>query len=379
MDLVLLFQTAKDGDGLLDRRLSHQHRLETALQGRVLLDVLPVLGERRRTDATQLAAGEGRFQEVGCVHRALGGAGTDQRVDLVDEQNNLAVGVHDLFDHRLETVLELAAVLGAGDQGSEVEGDDAPVLQQLGDVAFRDALRQPLRDCRLADARLTDQNGVVLGPASQDLHHPADLVVAADDRIQLAGTGQLGQVARVLLQGLELLLGIGIRHTVGAANFLDRSQQRVAIDAMPHEDLACRPRHARNGEQQVLDRHVLILELGRELARGLKDISQVTRRLRLGRAPCRRQPVHRRREVVAHTGNGSADLLEQLRRKPVSLHKEGLQQVDGSCLGVAPPGSQLEGSLERFPGLDGEVVVGSHVSHLVSGPCPSWTPARVES
>ena len=125
--LVALLEAAQDGDRVLDRRLADQHRLEAALEGGVLLDVLAVLVERGGADAAQLAAGQRRLEQVGGVHRALGGAGADQGVQLVDEEDDLAVGVGDLLEHRLEAVLELAAVLGAGDQRAQVEGDDAPL------------------------------------------------------------------------------------------------------------------------------------------------------------------------------------------------------------------------------------------------------------
>ncbi len=69
-----------------------QHRLEAPLERRVLLDALAVLVERRRADAAQLAARERRLEQVRRVHRALGGAGADERVELVDEEDDLAVG-----------------------------------------------------------------------------------------------------------------------------------------------------------------------------------------------------------------------------------------------------------------------------------------------
>ena len=50
------------------------------------------------------------------VHRALGRAGADDGVQLVDEQDDLALGVLDLLEDGLEPLLELAAELGAGDQ-----------------------------------------------------------------------------------------------------------------------------------------------------------------------------------------------------------------------------------------------------------------------
>ena len=103
---------------------SPTHRLEAPLQGGVLLHVLAVLVQRGGADRAQLAAGEHGLEHVGGVHRALGGARADHGVHLVDEEDDLALGVGDLLEHRLEALLELAAVLGAGDQGADVQGDD---------------------------------------------------------------------------------------------------------------------------------------------------------------------------------------------------------------------------------------------------------------
>ena len=184
--LEALAQAAQDRDRVLDRRLVDQHRLEAALERGVLLDVLAVLVERGRADAVQLAAGEHRLEHVAGVHRALGRAGADHGVQLVDEQQDPALGGLDLLQHRLQPLLELAAVLRARDQRAHVEGEDRPVLQPLGHVAADDPLRQPLDDRGLADARVADQHRVVLRLARQDLDHAADLGVAADHRVELA-------------------------------------------------------------------------------------------------------------------------------------------------------------------------------------------------
>ena len=92
----------------------------------------------------------------------------------------------------------------------EVEGDHALVLERLGDVALDDALGEALDDRGLADARLADEDGVVLRAAREDLHDAADLVVAADHRVELALAGELGQVAAVLLEGLVAVLGVRV-------------------------------------------------------------------------------------------------------------------------------------------------------------------------
>ena len=73
-------------------RLVDQHRLEAPLQGGVLLDVLAVLVQRGGADAVQLAAGQHRLEQVAGVHGALGLAGADDGVQLVDEQDDLALG-----------------------------------------------------------------------------------------------------------------------------------------------------------------------------------------------------------------------------------------------------------------------------------------------
>ena len=72
------------------RRLADDDRLEAPLERRVLLDVLAVLVERRRADRAQLAARQHRLEHVGRVDGALGRAGADDRVQLVDEEDDLA-------------------------------------------------------------------------------------------------------------------------------------------------------------------------------------------------------------------------------------------------------------------------------------------------
>ena len=100
---------------------------------------------------------------------------------------------------------------------AEVEGVDVLVLEGLGHLALDDVLGQALDDGGLADAGLADEHGVVLGAAREHLHHAADLGVAADHRVELAGAGDLGEVRAVLLQGLEgvlRVLGGDARHQV---------------------------------------------------------------------------------------------------------------------------------------------------------------------
>src|SRR5690606_25766770 len=107
-----------------------------------------------------------------------------QHVELIDEEDAVPGGL-DLLDNLLQPLLELAAVLGAGDERADVKRKQALALERLRYVTADDALRKELRDGGLADAWLAHEDGVVLGTAGQDLHDPLKLRGPADDRVQL--------------------------------------------------------------------------------------------------------------------------------------------------------------------------------------------------
>ena len=208
--LVAILEPAQDRDRVLDDRLAHHDRREPALERRILLDGLAVLVERGRADQPQLAAREHRLEHVAGIHRAVAGrAGADDGVQLVDERDDLPVAVADLGEHGLEPLLELAAILRAGDHRRQVERDQSLAPQRFRHVAGDDPLRQAFDDGGLADAGLADQHRVVLGTPAQHLHDPADLGVPADDRVELALARLRGEVDAVLLQGLVGALGLG--------------------------------------------------------------------------------------------------------------------------------------------------------------------------
>ena len=183
--LVAVPQALEDLDGVLHRRLPDLHRLEAAFQGGVLLDVLAVLVERGGADGLQFATGQLGLEDRRRVDSAFGGTRPDQRVQLVDEQDDVAAGV-DLLEHLFQAFLEVTAVAAARHQRSQVQRVELLVLQRLGNLAVHDGLRQALHHSGLADAGLTDQHRVVLGAPAQHLHHPLDFLLAADDRVELA-------------------------------------------------------------------------------------------------------------------------------------------------------------------------------------------------
>ena len=120
-------------------------------------------------------------------------------MDFINKQDDVA-GFLQLVHDGLHALFELAAVLGAGHEGSEVQHDDALVEQRARHAALDDAQRQALDDSCFAHARLADKDRVVLFAAAQDLGHPFDLVFTADNGVQAALLSQFRDIAPEVIE-----------------------------------------------------------------------------------------------------------------------------------------------------------------------------------
>ena len=341
VDRVALLEAAQDRDRVLDRGLAHEHGLEAPLERGVLLDVLAVLVERGRADAVQLAAGQRGLQHVAGVHRALGLAGADHGVQLVDEEDDLAFLFGEVVQHALQPLLELAAELGAGDQRAHVEREDALALEALGHLAVDDALGEALDDRGLADAGLADQHGVVLGAPLQHLDRAADLVVAADDGIELALLRALGEVDREFLQRAALFLGVRVVHLLAAAQVVDGLVDRALHGAGILQHAAERALVLEGGEHEQLARDVLVAALLRELVGDVQELQQLVRRMHLARGA-----LHRR---------NAADLFEQARAQQADVDAGAIEQgARAAALLVEKREHEVRGLDELLVAADGE-------------------------
>ncbi len=308
--------------------------------------------------ARRSPARERGLQHVAGVHRALGGARADERVQLVDEEDDLSVRFLDFLEDRLEALLELAAELRAGDHRAEVERDDALVLQRLGNVARGDAAGEPLDDRGLSDAGVADEDRVVLRAPRQHLHHAADLLVAADDRIELALPGELGEVLRVALQSLVLFLGVGVGHAASAAHVLEGGEER-GLRKTPGEEGLRGPGLpvAQESEKEVLARDVVVLELSRDLLGEIGQLHEGGRESRL-----RSFALHRRQlrellfDVLEREPGSDADALEERGHDALVLKEQRLRQVLGRGFRMPLGAGGLSRLLEGFLGLVGKAL-----------------------
>ena len=161
-------------DRLLLGRLIDLHDLEAARERRIFLEVFLVLGPGGGGDGAQCAARQSRFQQVRRIAGTGCTAGADQRVGLVDEQDDrLRRGLY-LLDHLPQSLLELTLHAGARLQQADIQRTQADIGQHRRHVALGDAEREALDDRGLADAGLAGEDRIVLPATQQNVDYLAD-------------------------------------------------------------------------------------------------------------------------------------------------------------------------------------------------------------
>ncbi len=342
--LVALPQTLEDVHGLFLAGLLDLDGLEAALKGGVSLDVLAELVLGGRADALEFAARQCWLHDVRGVDRAFGGARAHQRVQLVDEQDHVAVGASDLFHDLFHALFEFATVFGARHQAGEVERDQALVFEQVRDVAAHDAQGEALGDGGFADAGLADEARVVLGAAAEDLHDALDLLLAADHGVQLAFAGELRQVAAEFVERLRLgraRSGVGGRACAGLGLRIGVLQRHdlLACAFEVHAELGQHASgqsvaFANEAEEQVLGADVVVVEVAGLVVGQVDDAFGAGRE----RHVLRRAGVAARQllfDLGPDSAEPDAEFFEDSRGDAVALAHEPKEQVFGRDVALA--------------------------------------------
>jgi hypothetical protein len=300
--------------------------------------MLLVLIERGGADAVQVAARERRLEQVGRIHRAVGLAGADQGVHLVDEQDDAAFARGDFGQHRLQPLLELAAIFCTRNQRAKIEREQLLVLQTLRHVAVDDAQRQSLDDGGLADAGLADQHRIVLGAAGQHLDGAADFLVATDDGIELAVARGLRQVAGIFLQRVIGILGRGGIRSAALAQGLDRRIEVLRGEpALAQNAAGFAALVEREPEQEPLDGDKAVAGLFSRLLGGIEGTRQVRREIDLARPTAGhfRQFVQRILGRLQDGARIAAGAVDQTARQALAVIKQNFQDMQRRELLVA--------------------------------------------
>ena len=171
----------QNSDRFLLRGFAHGHRAESPRKRGIALDILSVFLQRCCADDLNFAAPERRLEEIRRVDCAFRRTCADDRMQLVDKQNDITASA-DLLDHVAHALFKFAAVFRPCEQACHVQRKQPLPAQQHRHVAFCHALRKPLHNRRFPNARLSDQRRVILALSAKDLHNRLRFRIAPDHR-----------------------------------------------------------------------------------------------------------------------------------------------------------------------------------------------------
>ena len=235
--LIALLQSSQDRDGILHAGLIHHDRLETPLQGSVLLNILTVLVKSRCADTVQLSSRKHRFQHISRIHGTVCLAGPDDGVELINKEDDPAFTVLHFLKDSFQTFLKLAPVFCTGNKRSHIKGEDRLLFQPFRHIAADDPLGQAFYDCGLTYTGFTDEDRVVLCLTGEDTDHIPDLLITPDDRIQLLLSCPLHQVLTIFVQCVISRFRIVAGHSLISSDRRKSLEESLPADAKLTEDL----------------------------------------------------------------------------------------------------------------------------------------------
>ncbi len=187
---------------------------------------------------------------------------------------------------------------------------------------------QPLDDRGLADPRLADQHRIVFRTPLQDLDGSANLVVAADHRIELAVLGTLGHVDGVLVERLTRFLGIGVVYRLSATQVGNGILQRLFRYTLAEQQLAESGIGIQRRQQDQLAGDVLVALLLRQAIGLIEQPRQVLGHVHVpGRVLQFRQTVEFLGQRLTERIDVEAHLHQQRLDRAALLFEQRLHQV----------------------------------------------------
>ncbi len=274
-------------------------------------------------------------------------------MELVDEKNDLALGLDDLVEDGLEAIFELASIFRAGDERAHVEHDDLLVLETFGHILVDDASGQAFDDGGLADAGLADEYRVVFGAPRKHLNYAADLFVASNDRIELAALRQLGEIASIFLECLVFRFGVLIGHALRAADLRQHFEDPIFRDAVLLQNSGGRRPAAfpDDCQKHMLRADEVVFQPGGFGFGRLGHLSHAGRQRGLRSAVGRRLLRQLIAQLCCNRPGLDVHLAQQGRYDSVSLLQQREQQMFGLDLRVIHIGRSLLRRNHRFLSL----------------------------
>ena len=219
MEYFIAFsQSSKNRNSIFYRGLIYHNRLETTFQGCILFNILTILIQSSCTDTMKLATCKHWLKHVAGIHGTICFTCAHNKMKLINKQDNLTFAFLNFFQHSLQTFLKFASIFSSGYQSSHIQSKNFLVLQCFRHISCHDSLGKTFYGCSFTNARLTNENRVVLGLTGKDSDHITDLAVSSDNRIKLLASGFLYQVFTIFIQSIIGCLRIVAYHTLISTN-----------------------------------------------------------------------------------------------------------------------------------------------------------------
>ena len=237
INLISFLQTTQNSDGILNRRLIDHNRLEPTFQSRVFFHILSVFIQCSCTDTMQLTSCQHRLQQVACIHCAVRFACTNNRMQLINKEDNLTFALSNLIQNGFQSLLKFTTEFCACNQRTHIQREDGFILQAVGYILFHDTLCQTFCNGGFADTGFTNQNRVVFRLSGQNTDDVSDFIVTPNHRIKLFASCLFHQVCAVFLQSIIGCFGRIARHSGVATDGCQNFHKSVSVHVVLTEQL----------------------------------------------------------------------------------------------------------------------------------------------
>jgi hypothetical protein len=143
-------------------------------------------------------------------------------MNFVDKQNRI-FNVLQFAEHRLDALFEIAAVTCAGQQADPYRAKDHRIFQNIRHFAVDDFFGEAFRNRGFTNAGIADIKRVVLAAAAENLNRSVDLLVAADQRIDLALLRLLIEIDAISIERFRAGFGLRMKILPRRAEFSRRA------------------------------------------------------------------------------------------------------------------------------------------------------------
>ncbi len=175
-------------------RLIHLNHLEAARERGIFFEIFLIFRPRSSRDGAQSAPGKSGFEQVCGITLSSRTSRPDQRVRLVDEQNDWFRRRLNFINHLAQSILELPFHARAGLQQAKIQGPQTDPFESRRNIARRDPLGKPFDDCGFAHTGFAGKDRIILPPTHQDINDLSNLLIPAQDRVDLPFSSLFSEV-----------------------------------------------------------------------------------------------------------------------------------------------------------------------------------------